>query len=1215
MSKRLLSINQRPKIEIKKYNYIINLIILNIFVINSISGNDYVSEIHLVIKGSGIQNIVSVDYGGTLPNEVIADGVNLNGCTKNCNLDKEINNVILKFYGPIDHCFYLFNHCYNIIEVDLSYFDSSGVTTMFCMFQACVNLKKVNFGNINLSSLKSFFGLFSTCTSLRTVDLSSIITSNVEDMTGMFNDCQNLISLDLSNFNVENVKEMKSMFCGCSSLIYLNINSFKLQGTVNTETIFDKIAPYTKFCIQDSTLKQILSSYGKISDCSDVCFNGNMKVDITNKICVESCQNKKYEEDNICLNECIIGNYPIFCETNDCDEYPITCYNQAPEKYYFDSNTKSYKKCYKSCKNCNGEGSETYNNCEECDNGYSFLDEPIYETNCFNKCQYYYYFDLLNKYQCTTEMSCPDNYKLLAYKKKCIDDCKKDVNYQYEYNLTCYSICPEGTIEIGNNKICNKIENKEITTIILPTTQIYEKKTRSSYIDFTTYNKMIISIITNKNKDLSTQTITEKDIEEKNDFTTYNNAVFNEITYKTKDFPTQTTTEKEKEEKNDFMTNNNAVFNEITYKNIDSASKTNVEMEIEDEPDTFEKIRKKLIKGDYTNKIDEGKDSVYIDRNFIYTVTSTKNQENNIDYNNTVIYLRQCENDLKEEYNISLNDSLYILKVDAFIDDLIIPKVEYEIFYPFNPINLTLLNLSICKDIKINIRIPLNISKDDIDEHNSSSNLYNDICYTLKNEHGIDKPIKARRIDFIKYKLSGCEEGCEFSEYDIINKIALCSCFTKIKLPILSEIKVDKKKLISNFKNIKNIGNYKILRCIHLLFDISNIFKNSSNYMCIFLLLMNTVAIFVVKLYNTIKFKNFINNLIKIYNHNKKAIKFPKKIKKLSSINLGKNTNKNSILNLFEKRITKNNNKAKPINNNKIINNKINNKGVLGRIKPKSRSFKIQNKNEYKKPIAEYIINAIFKNKSSVRTTSHLKTKTTSTINHPKRKQINYYYNDTEMNNLDYKEAIIMDNRTYCLYYISLIKSKHILISTFFYFKDYNAQIIKIYMFFFTFVSNFVFSAMFYSDSTMNKIYFEDGAFDFTYQLPKMFYSFIISISIKILLGSFGLYENSLISIKKSIKYKKGYKKVLLCLKIKLVLFFIFNYIIISCYWIYLGCFCAVYTNTQLHLVKEVTSSFCISFITPFFINLLPGIFRLYALDKKAKKVYIYKFSKILQKL
>ena len=37
MSKRLLSINQRPKIEIKKYNYIINLIILNIFVINSTS--------------------------------------------------------------------------------------------------------------------------------------------------------------------------------------------------------------------------------------------------------------------------------------------------------------------------------------------------------------------------------------------------------------------------------------------------------------------------------------------------------------------------------------------------------------------------------------------------------------------------------------------------------------------------------------------------------------------------------------------------------------------------------------------------------------------------------------------------------------------------------------------------------------------------------------------------------------------------------------------------------------------------------------------------------------------------------------------------------------------------------------------------------------------------------------------------------------------------
>ena len=217
------------------------------------------------------------------------------------------------------------------------------------------------------------------------------------------------------------------------------------------------------------------------------------------------------------------------------------------------------------------------------------------------------------------------------------------------------------------------------------------------------------------------------------------------------------------------------------------------------------------------------------------------------------------------------------------------------------------------------------------------------------------------------------------------------------------------------------------------------------------------------------------------------------------------------------------------------------------------------------------------------------------------------------MNNLCFEEAIRIDYRSFCLYYFSLIKCKHILISTFFYFKDYNAQIIKIYLFFFTLASNFVFSAIFYSETTMDKIYLEDGAFDLTYQFPKMAYSFIISTSIKSILNYFGLYENSLIAIKRNIITKQVYKKIILCLKIRIILFFILNYIILSCFWIYLGCFCAVYPNTQIHLSKGVLSSFSFSFVTPFFIYLFPAIFRIHSLHSKNKKICLYKFSKLLQ--
>ena len=275
----------------------------------------------------------------------------------------------------------------------------------------------------------------------------------------------------------------------------------------------------------------------------------------------------------------------------------------------------------------------------------------------------------------------------------------------------------------------------------------------------------------------------------------------------------------------------------------------------------------------------------------------------------------------------------------------------------------------------------------------------------------------------------------------------------------------------------------------------------------------------------------------------------------------------------------------------------------------KCLSLKNRRKNNIKKDLQESKNMLI--NKSRYKSFNILKTTSIFHKSNKKSKTINY--NDREMNNLCFAEAIRIDHRSFWLYYFSLIKSKHILISTFCYFKDYNAQIIKIYLFFFTLVSNYAFSAMFYSETTMDKIYLEDGAFDLTYQFPKMVYSFIISTSIKSLLNNLGLYENNLIAIKRNIIAKKKYKKIVLFLKIKIILFFILNYIILSGFWIYLGCFCAVYPNTQIHLSKGVLSSFSFSFVTPFFINLFPAIFRIHSLNIKNKKICLYKFSKILQ--
>ena len=116
-------------------------------------------------------------------------------------------------------------------------------------------------------------------------------------------------------------------------------------------------------------------------------------------------------------------------------------------------------------------------------------------------------------------------------------------------------------------------------------------------------------------------------------------------------------------------------------------------------------------------------------------------------------------------------------------------------------------------------------------------------------------------------------------------------------------------------------------------------------------------------------------------------------------------------------------------------------------------------------------------------------------------------------------------------------------------------------------------------------------------------------------LNFLGLYENNILEIKNNIEKveQKNNKNILRCIKYKILSFFIITYIFLFFIWFYLGCFCAVYKNTQIHLLKDVSISFILSFITPFFKCLLPGLFRIPSLKSKTKRIYPYNFSKLLQ--
>ena len=135
--------------------------------------------------------------------------------------------------------------------------------------------------------------------------------------------------------------------------------------------------------------------------------------------------------------------------------------------------------------------------------------------------------------------------------------------------------------------------------------------------------------------------------------------------------------------------------------------------------------------------------------------------------------------------------------------------------------------------------------------------------------------------------------------------------------------------------------------------------------------------------------------------------------------------------------------------------------------------------------------------------------------------------------------------------------------------------------------------------------------------MPIIIISFIFSYIINIFIKYFFLSERNLAELKNEKKNKKlldKQAKVHRCLIIKYISYFIISFIFLIFFWYYLASFCAVYQNSQVYVIKNTFISFIIGLIYPFFINLFPGIFRLYWLKKKKDKIEcIYNISQFLQ--
>ena len=784
----------------------------------------------------------------------------------------------------------------------------------------------------------------------------------------------------------------------------------------NTELkTIDKCHNNCQTCIKGPTINNnncltcSKNYYFDLGNCTKNCINGifndSKNISIIKCKCSSDIKCLFCSEESRIYNLCESCNtednyYPIYNDINNKDTF-INCYKDL-EGYYL--NNKIYYPCYSTCKKCNESGNEIDNKCIECISSYEFLINFKNIRNCYKKCDYYYYFDSSNNYLCTKENKCPSYYsKLIKEKKKCIENCKYDNIYIYEYNNICYKSCPNGT-EISLNNICIQLNNFSCSENYPYINKANECIKECKIAEF--INRICIT-------NLQTDKLKQNNI--------------------------------------------NNIKNAISIHSIDS-------------------LLDNIL-------IENGEDIMIFEEGIKYQITSTLNQKINNYKNVSTINLGDCENILKTKYNISKNESLLIFKLDIFKEGLLTPIIEYEVYHPKTKEKL---DLNYCLNISINISMPIKLNKKDLFKHDPKNEYYNDLCFPYTTENGTDITLQDRQNEYVDRNLSLCESDCDYSDYNNNTEKVTCQCLIKIQFPFLSEIIIDKEKFKKSFSNlnIKNFINLNILKCYKALFNKEGLIKNIGSYILLSVSFCYLVGcslfftkgfnIFINKMKNVINFKrtkDYKNNKNKDKNlkrneqitegepkkfndngiKNKKKIKKKKKNKLFSKENIIKKDNKNIKQN-EDKKALKNKKGNAPPKKLKIIKKGINNitknvdlKTSLDLSKSKSK-LKLNNINTVLLDDKSNNKNLIIKNN---------KTK------YKKKMIINL--NDYEMNTLIYKDALKYDKRTYFQYYLSLIRTKHLIFFAFINSNDYNSRIIKICLFLFSFTQYYAIIIFFFN--------------------------------------------------------------------------------------------------------------------------------------------------------
>ena len=164
----------------------------------------------------------------------------------------------------------MFTYMYKITTLDLSSFNTSKVTDMNHMFENMSNLATLDLSNFDTSKVTNMNSMFTYMRNLTTLNLSSFDTSKVTNMSAMFRGMFNLTTIDLSNFDTSKVTDMSYMFYSLSNLTNLNLSNFDTSQVTNMRGMFVYMHNLTTINLSSFDTSKVTDMYGMFREVSNL---------------------------------------------------------------------------------------------------------------------------------------------------------------------------------------------------------------------------------------------------------------------------------------------------------------------------------------------------------------------------------------------------------------------------------------------------------------------------------------------------------------------------------------------------------------------------------------------------------------------------------------------------------------------------------------------------------------------------------------------------------------------------------------------------------------------------------------------------------------------------------------------------------------------------------------------------------------------------------